>query len=317
MRGRARSTQAIERLKHAAEIPSDVSYGQLRLHPFWNSLRGDPRFEEIVSSSASQREVNPLKILSIRSRRRYLDERSGFSTMPQAELTLSRRSFGQTTRPDRVVGAANAVFLGFSAFIIYSTWAAFQGESLFRPAPFAVLFAGNLRRIAACLVWPNQPGGRRGWPFRPPLLIWAPAGFRFTCYYYRGAYYKAFWADPGLRRRRAAQHFPRRTLVPAHHPKCAPLFSVSRGAFHSLACARCVESDVVHRSGDGKNGFRNGCRHARAGVNVVLLAVTLSVVTRCAISSAVFSISFQNRPPAIALIPASVVLIAGICSGLG
>ena len=26
--------------------------------------------------------------------------------------------------------------------------------------------------------------------------MWAPGGFRFTCYYYRGAYYKAFWADP-------------------------------------------------------------------------------------------------------------------------
>jgi hypothetical protein len=28
------------------------------------------------------------------------------------------------------------------------------------------------------------------------LILWAPGGFRFTCYYYRGAYYKAFWADP-------------------------------------------------------------------------------------------------------------------------
>src|SRR4030095_3922591 len=28
------------------------------------------------------------------------------------------------------------------------------------------------------------------------LILWAPAGFRLTCYYYRGAYYKAFWADP-------------------------------------------------------------------------------------------------------------------------
>jgi hypothetical protein len=26
------------------------------------------------------------------------------------------------------------------------------------------------------------------------LMLWAPAGFRLTCYYYRGAYYKAFWA---------------------------------------------------------------------------------------------------------------------------
>ncbi len=34
-------------------------------------------------------------------------------------------------------------------------------------------------------------------PFSPALLILPfPGGFRFTCYYYRGAYYKAFWADP-------------------------------------------------------------------------------------------------------------------------
>jgi hypothetical protein len=28
------------------------------------------------------------------------------------------------------------------------------------------------------------------------LILWAPGGFRVSCYYYRGAYYKAFWADP-------------------------------------------------------------------------------------------------------------------------
>jgi hypothetical protein len=34
-------------------------------------------------------------------------------------------------------------------------------------------------------------------PWSPAFLIlWAPGGFRLTCYYYRGAYYKAFWADP-------------------------------------------------------------------------------------------------------------------------
>ena len=50
----------------------------------------------------------------------------------------------------------------------------------------------------------SRAGGTRkpGWwpaalPFSAALLIlWAPGGFRFTCYYYRGAYYKAFWADP-------------------------------------------------------------------------------------------------------------------------
>ena len=48
--------QAIDQLKHVATIPSDVSYGQLRLHPFWDSLRGDPRFEEIVASLAPRAE---------------------------------------------------------------------------------------------------------------------------------------------------------------------------------------------------------------------------------------------------------------------
>lgn len=29
-----------------------LSYGSLKLHPFWDPLRGDPRFEKIVASLA-------------------------------------------------------------------------------------------------------------------------------------------------------------------------------------------------------------------------------------------------------------------------
>ena len=29
-----------------------LSYGLLKLHPYWDSLRGDPRFEKIVASLA-------------------------------------------------------------------------------------------------------------------------------------------------------------------------------------------------------------------------------------------------------------------------
>jgi hypothetical protein len=32
--------------------PGSISYGQLKLMPFWDALRGDPRFEEIVASLA-------------------------------------------------------------------------------------------------------------------------------------------------------------------------------------------------------------------------------------------------------------------------
>lgn len=39
---------ALEQLKIAVKLPSDLSYGQLKLHPFWDSLRGDPEFEKIV-----------------------------------------------------------------------------------------------------------------------------------------------------------------------------------------------------------------------------------------------------------------------------
>ncbi|MDQ6655529.1 MAG: tetratricopeptide repeat protein, partial [Verrucomicrobiota bacterium] len=39
---------ALEQLKAVAAIPSNVSYGNLRLHPYWDPLRGDPRFDAIV-----------------------------------------------------------------------------------------------------------------------------------------------------------------------------------------------------------------------------------------------------------------------------
>jgi TolB-like protein/class 3 adenylate cyclase/Flp pilus assembly protein TadD len=43
---------AFEQLAIAAGMPSFLSYGELRLHPRWDSLRGDPRFEKIVASLA-------------------------------------------------------------------------------------------------------------------------------------------------------------------------------------------------------------------------------------------------------------------------
>src|SRR5881398_1885000 len=40
---------AIEQLETLAKIPAGASYGELRLDPSWDSLRGDPRFEKIVA----------------------------------------------------------------------------------------------------------------------------------------------------------------------------------------------------------------------------------------------------------------------------
>jgi serine/threonine-protein kinase len=43
---------ACERLAIAVQRPSDFGYGELKLLPFWDPLRGDPRFEKIVASLA-------------------------------------------------------------------------------------------------------------------------------------------------------------------------------------------------------------------------------------------------------------------------
>jgi hypothetical protein len=42
---------AFKQLEELVRIPSPVSYGQLRLHPFWDPLRGDPRFDKLVEES--------------------------------------------------------------------------------------------------------------------------------------------------------------------------------------------------------------------------------------------------------------------------
>jgi tetratricopeptide (TPR) repeat protein len=43
---------ALEQLAMAVQVPGVLSYGLLKLLPFWDPLRGDPRFEEIVNSVA-------------------------------------------------------------------------------------------------------------------------------------------------------------------------------------------------------------------------------------------------------------------------
>ena len=108
------------------------------------------------------------------------------------------RGFGTTSRRDNWWAAPLSVFLGLSAFIVYATWAAFQGEHYH--------FGPYLSPFYAPELWGDSPhawfGPKPGWwpgllPFSPALLILPfPGGFRVTCYYYRGAYYKAFWADP-------------------------------------------------------------------------------------------------------------------------
>ena len=43
---------ALQQLDILTRMPSAITYGRLKLHPFWDPLRGDPRFEKIVASLA-------------------------------------------------------------------------------------------------------------------------------------------------------------------------------------------------------------------------------------------------------------------------
>jgi len=113
-------------------------------------------------------------------------------------LPAGRRAFGETARRDAWWVQPLAVFLGLSAFVVYSTWAAFQNAH-FRFGPYLSPFYSPEVFGDGGHGWlGGKPGWWPGWfPWSAAFFIlWAPGGFRLTCYYYRGAYYKAFWADP-------------------------------------------------------------------------------------------------------------------------
>jgi hypothetical protein len=42
---------AIKQIAATLQVPNVLSYGELRLHPFWDPLRGDPRFEKLVEEA--------------------------------------------------------------------------------------------------------------------------------------------------------------------------------------------------------------------------------------------------------------------------
>lgn len=112
--------------------------------------------------------------------------------------TFPRRRFGETTRRDPWWIQPLAVFVVLSAFIVYATWAAFQGDHYTYGPYLSPFYSPELFGDSPHSWFGPAPAWWPGWlPFSPAFLIlWAPGGFRLTCYYYRGAYYKGFWADP-------------------------------------------------------------------------------------------------------------------------
>jgi hypothetical protein len=118
--------------------------------------------------------------------------------MAYTQLTMKQRGFGQTMRRDAWWLWPGITFVVFGSFMVYSTWAAFQGAHYTFGNYLSPFYSPELWGSSHHALFGPKPAWFPAWlPFSPAFLIlWAPGGFRFTCYYYRGAYYKAFWADP-------------------------------------------------------------------------------------------------------------------------
>ena len=103
----------------------------------------------------------------------------------------------RTLRTDRWWLQPTATFVVFGAFVVYATWRAFAGNHFYAEPYLSPFFS-------PCMTDACQSAGAADigtplswWNLSPalPILIF-PLGFRLTCYYYRKAYYRAFWLSP-------------------------------------------------------------------------------------------------------------------------
>jgi hypothetical protein len=115
---------------------------------------------------------------------------------------LPVRRFGETTRRDSWWAMPLVTFVVFSTFVVYVTWALLQGTDYWSGNLLSPLYSPELFGTSPHAVFGPPPAWLTGL-FPPPLtyspamlILIFPLAFRMTCYYYRGAYYKAFWADP-------------------------------------------------------------------------------------------------------------------------
>ena len=118
------------------------------------------------------------------------------------------KGFGKTARTDGWWQGPAITFFVFSLFIVYTTWAALQGDHYYADpylSPFysPVLFSNAGPSVHGAApeamawfgTWPSW------WPSHVPvspaiLILVFPGSFRFTCYYYRKAYYRSFAGSP-------------------------------------------------------------------------------------------------------------------------
>ncbi|MEX2560099.1 MAG: hypothetical protein WD403_09295, partial [Pirellulales bacterium] len=97
---------------------------------------------------------------------------------------------GRTQRRDAWWVGPLATGLGLGLFVVYATFRAFYNADYKVERPDSAYLLSPF--YSPLLVLPWLPA----WISPALLILWAPGGFRLTCYYYRKAYYRAYFLDP-------------------------------------------------------------------------------------------------------------------------
>ncbi len=117
------------------------------------------------------------------------------ASIPAVPVIKRAPKYGVTSRRDTWWRPQLLTVLGLGSFILYSTWAALQGGD-YRFGPYLSPFYSP-ELLGAEGWFGDFPDWWPGLLASPALLILGgPLTFRTTCYYYRKAYYRSFFADP-------------------------------------------------------------------------------------------------------------------------
>lgn len=181
------------------------------------------------------------------------------------------------------------VFVGLGGFVVYATWAALQDAHYFF-APYLSPFYSPC--ISANCVHKTIPLIGSWWNLSPAFLVlWVPGGFRATCYYYRKAYYRSFFASPpACAVRDAAKSYCGETRFPFL------LQNFHRYFFYlSLVILAFLWWDAIlaFRFADG---FGVGVGTIVLGVNVALLSLFSLSCNSCRHVSGGYLNSFHSAP---------------------
>ncbi len=106
-----------------------------------------------------------------------------------------------TLRQDRWWTSPLITVAVLTAFVVYTTWAVFVNKDYYAGS---ALHRDLISPFFSPCVTGSCVAGAHGtffviywWHITPALLILGgPLSFRLTCYYYRRAYYRAFWQSP-------------------------------------------------------------------------------------------------------------------------